>query len=485
MELSALTIHELNRRLREREITARELLEAVYKRIAAVENQVHAYIALMKTTAEAEAETADRAIAAGNITDLTGIPLALKDICCTEGFPTTCGSRILERFIPPYDATVVARLKAAGAVFVGKANMDEFAMGSSTETSYFGITCNPWHRERIPGGSSGGSAAAVAADECIAAVGSDTGGSIRQPAALCGVVGLKPTYGRVSRFGLIAFASSLDQLGPITKDVEDCAILLNHMAGYDPKESTSIPEPVPDYRTFLRRDIKGWTIGVPREYFLAGIEPEVEAAAKRTIEILKDLGAQIRDISLPHTPYSVATYYIIAPAEASSNLARYDGVKYGFRAEGGRDLLDMYKQTRSLGFGDEVKRRIIIGTYVLSSGYYDAYYKKASQVRALIRHDFDQAFTQCDVILTPTTPTVAFGIGEKRDDPMQMYLSDIFTISANLAGIPGISIPAGMSTEGLPIGMQFLAGPFQEGRLIQVASVVEGALSGERRRPQW
>jgi len=297
--------------------------------------------------------------------------------------------------------------------------------------------------------------------------------------------GLKPTYGRVSRFGLIAFASSLDQLGPITKDVEDCAILLNHMAGYDPKESTSIPEPVPDYRTFLRRDIKGWTIGVPREYFLAGIEPEVEAAAKRTIEILKDLGAQIRDISLPHTPYSVATYYIIAPAEASSNLARYDGVKYGFRAEGGRDLLDMYKQTRSLGFGDEVKRRIIIGTYVLSSGYYDAYYKKASQVRALIRHDFDQAFTQCDVILTPTTPTVAFGIGEKRDDPMQMYLSDIFTISANLAGIPGISIPAGMSTEGLPIGMQFLAGPFQEGRLIQVASVVEGALSGERRRPQW
>ncbi len=380
---------------------------------------------------------------------------------------------------------VLAKLKAAGAILVGKANMDEFAMGSSTETSYFGITRNPWHLERIPGGSSGGSAAAVAADECIAAIGSDTGGSIRQPAALCGVVGLKPTYGRVSRFGLIAFASSLDQLGPITKDVEDAAIIMNHIAGYDPQESTSVPEPVPDYCTFLHQDITGWTIGVPREYFVEGIAQEVEDTVRKAITVLEGLGARIVDISLPHTPYCVATYYIIAPAEASSNLARYDGVKYGYRAEEARELLDMYKQTRSRGFGDEVKRRIIIGTYVLSAGYYEAYYKKASQVRALIRRDFDEALRHCDVILTPTTPTAAFGLGEKRDDPIQMYLSDIFTISANLAGVPGISVPGGVSPEGLPIGIQFLAGHFQEGRLLQVASAFEGALGLEIRRPLW
>lgn len=485
MDLCTLTVHELHGLLKKKEISAREVLDDVYRRIEAVEDKVHAYISLMRESAYAQAEEADRAIAAGEMTDLTGIPLALKDICCTQGFPTTCGSRILEHFVPPYDATIVAKLKAAGAILVGKANMDEFAMGSSTETSYFGITRNPWHLERIPGGSSGGSAAAVAADECIAAIGSDTGGSIRQPAALCGVVGLKPTYGRVSRFGLIAFASSLDQLGPITKDVEDAAIIMNHIAGYDPQESTSVPEPVPDYCTFLHQDITGWTIGVPREYFVEGIAQEVEDTVRKAITVLEGLGARIVDISLPHTPYCVATYYIIAPAEASSNLARYDGVKYGYRAEEARELLDMYKQTRSRGFGDEVKRRIIIGTYVLSAGYYEAYYKKASQVRALIRRDFDEALRHCDVILTPTTPTAAFGLGEKRDDPIQMYLSDIFTISANLAGVPGISVPGGVSPEGLPIGIQFLAGHFQEGRLLQVASAFEGALGLEIRRPLW
>jgi aspartyl-tRNA(Asn)/glutamyl-tRNA(Gln) amidotransferase subunit A len=483
MELYELTIHELQEKLKRREVCAREILDSVFYRIGAVEEKIHAYISLMRETAYMQAEEADRHLSAGEGTEIMGIPIALKDILCTKGFPTTCGSRILENFIPPYDATVVEKLKAAGAVFVGKANMDEFAMGSSTETSYFGITRNPWNLERIPGGSSGGSAAAVAAHECIAALGSDTGGSIRQPAALCGVVGLKPTYGRVSRFGLIAFASSLDQIGPITKDVEDCAILMKYIAGYDPKESTSVPEPVPDYRQFLRRDIKGWKIGVPREYFIEGIDPEVERVVKGAISLLEREGAEVVEISLPHTPYCVATYYIIAPAEASSNLARYDGVKYGFRSPDGKDLLEMYKKTRSQGFGDEVKRRIIIGTYVLSAGYYEAYYKKASQVRALIRRDFDEAFSRVDVILTPTTPTAAFRLGEKRDDPIQMYLSDIFTISANLAGIPGISVPGGFTADGLPVGIQFLANHFQEGKLIQAASALEQLLISDKRRP--
>ncbi|MCX7635072.1 MAG: Asp-tRNA(Asn)/Glu-tRNA(Gln) amidotransferase subunit GatA, partial [Syntrophales bacterium] len=460
MELYHLTIHELLEKLRSGETTAVAVLDAVYERIAAVEEKVHAYIALMKETAYAQAEAADRAIRAGNMGPLTGIPLALKDIYCTEGFATTCGSRILHNFIPPYDATVIARLRAAGAVFTGKTNMDEFAMGSSTETSWFGVTRNPWDLERIPGGSSGGSAAAVAADECIAALGSDTGGSIRQPAALCGVVGLKPTYGRVSRFGLIAFASSLDQIGPFTKDVRDCALLMNVIAGYDPRDSTSVPVEVPDYREFLDRGIEGWKVGIPREYFIEGIDGDVLAAMERVKEALAEAGARCIDISLPHTDYCVAVYYIIAPAEASSNLARYDGVKYGYRAADARDLLEMYKKTRSQGFGAEVKRRIIIGTYVLSSGYYDAYYRKASQVRALIRRDFDDAFRQCDVILTPTSPTAAFRLGEKTDDPMQMYLSDIFTISANLAGIPGLSLPVGFTAGGLPIGAQFLASHF-------------------------
>ena len=483
MELHQFTIHALQEKIRNGEVSALQIAESVFSRIDAVEGRIHSYIRLMKEEAMASAARADEGIQKGDLQPLTGIPIALKDIVCTRGIPTTCGSRMLHQFVPPYNATAVEKLAAAGAIFVGKANMDEFAMGSSTETSYFGPTRNPWDLERIPGGSSGGSATAVAADECIASIGSDTGGSIRQPAALCGVVGMKPTYGRVSRFGLIAFASSLDQIGPLTKDVEDCAIMMNVLAGYDPKESTSVKAEVPDYRQFVGRDIKGWKIGIPKEYFIDGIDPEVSAAVAKTIETVRQCGASIVEISLPHTKYCVAVYYIIAPAEASSNLARYDGVRYGFRAADARDLSEMYQKTRRQGFGAEVKRRIMIGTYALSAGYYDAYYGKASQVRALIRRDFDEAFARCDVVLTPTTPTPAFKIGEKTDDPLQMYLSDIFTISANLAGIPGISVPCGFSTSGLPIGVQFLAGHFEEGKLLQAASAYEKSAAVEKRRP--
>ncbi len=483
MELFKLTIHELQEKIKKGEVSATQITQSVFSRIDAVEERVHSFIRLMKEDALAAAKKADDDIKKGDIKLLTGIPIALKDILCTKGVTTTCGSHILHNFIPPYNATVVEKLTAAGAIFVGKANMDEFAMGSSTETSYFGPTHNPWDLERIPGGSSGGSATAVAADECIASIGSDTGGSIRQPAALCGIVGLKPTYGRVSRFGLIAFASSLDQIGPFTKDVEDCAIMMNVIAGYDPKESTSVNAEVPDYRQFVGRDIKGWKIGIPKEYFIEGIDPEVTAAIKKAITVIEQSGGQCVDITLPHTQYCVAVYYIIAPAEASSNLARYDGVKYGFRATDVRELLEMYKESRKQGFGAEVKRRIMIGTYALSAGYYDAYYKKASQVRALLKHDFDEAFKTCDVILTPTTPTPAFKIGEKTDDPLQMYLSDVFTISANLAGISGISVPCGYSSSGLPIGVQFLAGNFEEGKLIQIASAYEQNAKIEKRRP--
>ncbi|HNZ11547.1 MAG: Glutamyl-tRNA(Gln) amidotransferase subunit A [Deltaproteobacteria bacterium ADurb.Bin151] len=483
MELHQLTIHELQKLIQNGEVSSTQITRSVFSRIDEVEERIHSYIRLMKDEALAAAARADEDIKNGNIRPLTGIPVALKDIVCTKGITTTCGSNILHNFVPPYDATVVEKLSAAGAVFVGKANMDEFAMGSSTETSFFGPTRNPWDLERIPGGSSGGSATAVAADECIASIGSDTGGSIRQPAALCGVVGLKPTYGRVSRFGLIAFASSLDQIGPFTKDVEDCAIMMNVLAGYDPRESTSVKMEVPDYRQFISRDISGWKVGIPKEYFVEGIDPEVSAAINGAIDTVKKCGGQCIDISLPHTQYSVAVYYIIAPAEASSNLARYDGVKYGFRASGERDLMEMYRKTRMEGFGEEVKRRIMIGTYALSAGYYDAYYGKASQVRALIRRDFDEAFRECDIILTPTTPTPAFKIGEKTDDPLQMYLSDIFTISTNLAGIPGISVPCGFTAAGLPIGVQFLAGHFEEGKLLQIASAFEKNAAIEKRRP--
>jgi len=483
MILNRLTIHELQKLIRSQEITSSDIVKSVFERIDAVEGRVHAYITLMKEYAFAEAAKADKDIKAGNIKPLTGIPIALKDIVCTKGFLTTCGSHILHNYIPPYNATVVEKLKDAGAVFTGKTNMDEFAMGSSTETSYFGITRNPYALDRIPGGSSGGSAAAVAADECIASIGSDTGGSIRQPAALCSVVGMKPTYGRVSRFGLIAFASSLDQIGPFTKDVEDCAIMMNAIAGYDPRESTSVPLDVPDYTACISRGIDGWKVGIPKEYFIEGIDPEVMEAMQKAIKTIEGLGAACVEISLPHTEYCLAVYYIIAPAEASSNLARYDGVKYGFRAQDSSDLLDMYKKTRSAGFGAEVKRRIMIGTYALSSGYYDAYYKKASQVRALIKRDFEEAFATCDAILTPTSPTPAFKIGEKMDDPLQMYLSDIFTISTNLAGIPGISVPCGFTKGGLPIGAQFLAGHFEEGKLIQIAAAFEKHANLEKRRP--
>jgi len=483
MSLNELTVHDVHNKLVTGEVTAVEVLEAVYDRIDAVDGTINAYISLMKEGAYEAAEQADRDLSEGRVKPLTGIPVAIKDILSTEGVRTTCGSRMLENFIPPYDATVIRRMKEAGAVLVGKTNMDEFAMGSSNETSYFGVTRNPWDRNRIPGGSSGGSAAAVNANECIAAVGSDTGGSIRQPAAHCGVVGLKPTYGRVSRYGLIAFASSLDQVGPLTKDVEDAAVMMNVLAGHDAADSTSVPHPVPDYRENLSRGIEGWTVGIPREYFIEGIDPEIKAAVDGVIATVESLGAECRDISLPHSRYCVAVYYIIAPAEASSNLARYDGVRYGFRTSGGDTLLDSYKMTRSAGFGAEVKRRIMIGTYSLSAGYYDAYYKKASQVRALIKKDFDDAFRSCDIILTPTTPTPAFRIGEKVDDPLQMYLTDIFTLSINLAGVPALSLPCGYSTDGLPLGVQLIAHHFQEDKLIQAAAAVESHLPLEKKRP--
>ncbi|MBN2255451.1 MAG: Asp-tRNA(Asn)/Glu-tRNA(Gln) amidotransferase subunit GatA [Deltaproteobacteria bacterium] len=484
MELNRLTIHELQSKLRNGETTAVAVTESVYRRIDDVEEKIHSYITLTKELAFQQAEQADRDIQSGRGGPLTGIPIALKDIVCTENIKTTCGSRILENFIPPYDATVVRKFREAGAVFIGKTNMDEFAMGSSTETSYFGVTRNPWDVTRIPGGSSGGSATAVAADECIASIGSDTGGSIRQPAALCGVVGMKPTYGRVSRYGLIAFASSLDQIGPFSKDVKDCAIMMNAIAGHDPKDSTSVPAEAPDYTEFLSKGIEGWTVGIPREYFIEGIDGEVLDAVNRAREVVEKAGAKTVEISLPHSEYCVAVYYVIAPSEASSNLARYDGVRYGFRSREGKDLMEMYKMSRSAGFGDEVKRRIMIGTHSLSSGYYDAYYKKASQVRALLRRDFDEAFATCDAILTPATPTPAFGIGEKMDDPLQMYLCDIFTISCNLAGIPGISVPCGYTKSGLPIGVQFMTSHFEEGKLLQIAAAYEDNAAIERRRPE-
>ncbi len=483
MELHALTIHDLQEKIRNREAKPSEIVRSVFKRIEAVESKVNAYLALNESEALALADRQDQEVAAGRGRPLTGIPIALKDILCTKGQKTTCASRILANYVPPYDATVVARLKEMGAIIIGKTNMDEFAMGSSTENSAFGITRNPWDLNRISGGSSGGSAAAVAADECIAAVGTDTGGSIRQPAALCGVVGMKPTYGRVSRYGLIAFASSLDQAGPLTKDVEDCAIMMNVLAGYDPKESTSVPLAVPDYRSFLGRGVEGWTIGIPKEYFVAGIDREMARRVREAQGVLEAAGARCVEVSLPHSEYCVAVYYIIAPAEASSNLARYDGVKYGYRTGKGEDLLAMYKNTRAEGFGAEVKRRVMLGTYALSSGYYDAYYKKASQVRALIKRDFDRAFEQCDLLLTPTTPTAAFAIGEKTGDPLTMYLSDICTISANLAGIPALSAPCGFTAEGLPLGIQFLAPHFEEGRLLQAGFAYEQETRGEKRKP--
>jgi aspartyl-tRNA(Asn)/glutamyl-tRNA(Gln) amidotransferase subunit A len=474
MDLCRLTIHQLHDLLVKKEVTSREATEALYRRIKVVDQKLRAYLLLTKEEAYRQADEVDRKIAKGEeIGDLSGIPMGLKDILCTKGIRTTCGSNILENYVPFYDGTVVKKLRERKAVFLGKLNMDEFAMGSSTENSGFQITRNPWNLDCIPGGSSGGSAAAVAADECIAALGTDTGGSIRQPASCCGVVGMKPTYGRVSRYGLVAFASSLDQIGPITKDVKDCAILLNAISGYDPCDSTSVNTDVPDYKQSLIKDVKGIRIGIPKEYFIEGIDPDVEKAVTQAIDLFGKWGAEVKRVSLPHTEYAVAIYYIIATAEASSNLARYDGVKYGLRSKGYRDLMEMYTQTRAKGFGQEVKRRIILGTYVLSAGYYEAYYRKASQVRTLMRKDFEDAFRHVDVILAPTAPTPAFRIGEKTEDPLQMYLSDIFTIPVNIAGIPGISIPCGFSRENLPIGLQMMGKHFDEGMLFRVAYAFE------------
>jgi len=484
MELHQLTVHELHDLLVKKKVTSREATEALYHHIGAVDRKIKAYLLLTEEEAFRRADEVDRKIAKGEeIGDLAGIPIGLKDILCTKGIQTTCASKILEGYVPFYDATVIGKLKERDAVFLGKLNMDEFAMGSSTENSGFQVTHNPWDLERIPGGSSGGSAAAVAADECVAALGTDTGGSIRQPAACCGVVGLKPTYGRVSRYGLVAFASSLDQIGPITKDVEDCAILMNAISGYDPCDSTSVKQEVPDYNQSLGKDIKGIRIGIPKEYFIEGMDPEAEKAVRDAIDSFRRWGANIQEISLPHTEYAVAIYYIIATAEASSNLARYDGVKYGFRSKGYRDLMEMYTQTRARAFGKEVKRRIILGTYVLSAGYYDAYYRKASQVRTLMRKDFDEAFQEVDVILSPTAPTPAFRIGEKTEDPLQMYLSDIHTIPVNLAGIPAISIPCGFSRQGLPIGLQLMGKHFDEGMLLGVAYAFEQNTEFHLRKP--
>lgn len=483
--LYGLTIHEAHDLLKKKEISAVELTRSVLEQIDAVEPLINAYITVTAEQAISAAEAADRAIAQGDIRLLTGIPIAVKDLICTRGIRTTCASKMLETFIPPYDATVMAKLNAAGAVMTGKVNMDEFAMGSSTENSGFKVTRNPWDLKRVPGGSSGGSAAAVAADMCLGALGSDTGGSIRQPASHCGVVGVKPTYGRVSRFGLVAFASSLDQIGPLAKDVTDAALLLAAIAGHDPKDATSVNQEVPDYVSGLTRDIRGLKIGIPKEYHAyGGISPDVQAAVVRAAGIFKDLGAQFVDISLPHTEYAVAAYYLIAPAEASSNLARYDGVKYGFRADAPSGLMDMYCRTRSTGFGPEVQRRIMLGTYALSAGYYDAYYKKASQVRTLIRADFAKAFEICDIILAPVAPTPAFLIGQNIDDPLSMYLSDIFTLSANLAGIPGLSAPCGFSKEGLPIGMQLLGDFFDEQTLLTAAYHFEQAADVHLKKPQ-
>jgi aspartyl-tRNA(Asn)/glutamyl-tRNA(Gln) amidotransferase subunit A len=484
MDLPFLTIREASDLIREREVSSAELTKSVLSRIEKLDSRLNSYITVLRDQSIKSAEEADKQLASGNYqSPLHGIPISIKDIFVMKGVRTTCGSKILENFVSPYDSTVTKKLKNAGAIILGKSNMDEFAMGSSTETSYFGPTMNPWDLERVPGGSSGGSASAVAASLCLASVGTDTGGSIRQPAALCGVVGMKPTYGRVSRFGMIAFASSLDQGGPIAKSVEDAAIMLKLISGGDSKDSTSVNISVPDYRECLKDDIRGIRIGVPKEYFVKGIDGEVEQAIRNAIALVEDLGGDVEEISLPHTEYAVSAYYIIAPSEASSNLARYDGVRYGLRMTEAKNLIDMYKETRAAGFGDEVKRRIMIGTYGLSAGYYDAYYLKAQRVRTLIKRDFEEAFKTVDVIVTPTSPEPAFRIGEKSGDPLKMYLSDIFTIPCNLAGLPGISTPCGFTTTGLPIGLQILGKPFDEETILRVAYAYEQHTNWRERKP--
>ena len=466
------TIKETRDLLRKKELTAVELTSFYLDRAKRYNEDLKAYLRMTEDNALEMARDADRRMEQGEDSPLLGIPFGIKDIFCSKGVETTCASQILKGFIPPYDATVIKKLKDAHFIHLGRLNMDEFAMGSSTENSSYQTTKNPWDLTRIPGGSSGGSAAAVSAGLCAAALGTDTGGSIRQPAGLCGVVGMKPTYGRVSRYGLIAFASSLDQIGPLTRNVSDCAVVMNAIAGYDPMDSTSIPQPVPDYTECLGKDIKGLKIGIPKEYFIEGMDTDVKKTLRESLSVFEKQGAILVDVSLPHTEYAVATYYIICTAEASSNLARYDGVKYGLRSEG-KDIIDMYKKTRMKGFGKEVKRRIILGTYVLSSGYYDAYYRKAGKVRTLIRRDFDEVFKDCDIIVTPVSPTTAFKIGEKMEDPLTMYLSDIFTIPVNLAGLPAMSVPCGFDAGGLPIGLQIIGKPLDEALMMQTAYVFE------------
>jgi aspartyl-tRNA(Asn)/glutamyl-tRNA(Gln) amidotransferase subunit A len=478
-----LTIHEAHELLRARGISALELTRSVLERIEAVEPLVHGYLTLTADRALEDARRADELRAAGHDNPFLGVPVALKDLISTEGIRTTCGSRMLDNFVPVYDAFVAQRLREQGAVLLGKTNMDEFAMGSSTENSAYFPTLNPWDLARVPGGSSGGSAAVVAADEALFSLGSDTGGSIRQPASLCGVVGMKPTYGAVSRFGLVAFASSLDQIGPFTKDVRDCALALNAIVGFDPRDSTSLNFPVPDYTTALSGDLKGVRVGVPREYFAEGVEPEVEKLVRAAIERMGELGAEVAEVSLPHTGYGLASYYIIAPAECSANLARYDGVKYGYSAPDANNMWDGYFKTRERGFGSEVTRRIMLGTYALSSGYYDAYYLKAQKVRTLIKRDFDEAFKSFDVLAAPTSPSVAFKVGERTDDLLAMYASDICTIPVNLAGLPGISVPCGFS-RGLPVGLQLIGKALGEEMLLRVAYAYEQSTDWRKRRPE-
>jgi len=482
LDLFAITAHEARDLLQSRQVSSVELTQAILDRIQAVEDRVKAFVTLTPEVALAQAQEADRRIAAGEAQPLTGVPMMIKDVIVTKGIRTTCSSHMLENFVPIFDATVTQKLYAAGAVLVGKGNTDEFAMGSSTENSAFFPTHNPWDLQRVPGGSSGGPAAAVSADEVIYSLGTDTGGSVRQPASLCGVVGLKPTYGRVSRYGLVAFASSLDQVGTLTKDVTDCALVMNVIAGHDPCDATSAPVDVPDYARALVPDLHGLRLGVPREYFVEGMQQGVRDAIETAIDVLQGLGAEIiHDISMPHTAYALAVYYIIAPSEASANLARYDGVKYGFSAEA-ETMWEAMSKTRQCGFGPEVKRRIMLGTYALSAGYYDAYYLKAQKVRTLIKRDFDLAYARCDALITPVSPTVAFRLGEKVQDPLEMYLSDIFTLPINIAGIPGLSVPAGFA-DGLPVGLQILGKPFAEETLLRIGYAYEQATPWHTMKP--
>ncbi|MBA13059.1 MAG: Asp-tRNA(Asn)/Glu-tRNA(Gln) amidotransferase GatCAB subunit A [Chloroflexi bacterium] len=482
INLTDLTIDKARLLLDSKEISALELTKLYLDRIDDLDANIASFLSINYENAIKQADNADSLIAKGDSNILTGIPMQIKDNICTKGIRTTCASNMLEDFVPPYNAHIVEKLNEAGAILLGKGNLDEFAMGSSTENSSFKITKNPWDITRVPGGSSGGPAASVAASEVLFSIGSDTGGSIRQPASFCGVVGMKPTYGLVSRFGLIAFASSLDQIGPITNNVKDSAIVLSAMAGYDSRDSTSLKVDIPDYSKGLKADLKGFNIGVPKEYFTLGIDPKIENNIREAIKTLEELGANIEEVTLPHTEYALSVYYIIAPSEASANLSRYDGVKYGYSDSKSESMWDALEATRESGFGPEVKRRIFLGTYALSSGYYDAYYVKAQKVRTLIRQDFENAFKKFDVLVMPTCPTTAFNVGDKIDDPIQMYLNDIFTIPANIAGIPGISVPSGL-IDGLPVGLQFMSGSLQEKKLFQAAYAYERATDWNNLKP--